>query len=154
MPIAGAPETTKVRYVIDPKGSTFVVHAFATGLLSSFGHDPTIAIPDFEGEVQFASSALEDASVRLAIRAASLTVTGDVSAKDREEIGRRMHDEVLETDGFEEIVYECSRVSPIQKISEGQYAVTLKARLCGLPEIFLSGRAITISGPYRPRGEQ
>ncbi len=105
------------------------MHAFATGLLSSFGHDPTIAIPDFEGEVHFASSALEDASVRLVIRAASLTVTGDVSAKDREEIGRRMHDEVLETDGFEEIVYECSRVSPIQKISEGQYAVTLNGEL-------------------------
>jgi len=47
LPIAGAPETTQVRYVIDPKVSTFVVRAFATGLLSSFGHNPTIAIPDF-----------------------------------------------------------------------------------------------------------
>jgi polyisoprenoid-binding protein YceI len=115
--------------VVDPKGSTFLVRAFATGLLSSFGHNPTIAIPDFEGEVQFASSALEDASVRLVIRAASLGVTGDISAKDRQEIERRMHDEVLETDGFEEIVYECNKVSPIQKMSEGLYAVTLNGEL-------------------------
>jgi polyisoprenoid-binding protein YceI len=129
LPTAGAPETTKLRYVVDPKGSTFEARAFATGLLSSLGHNPTIAISDFEGEVQFASSALEDASVRLVIRAASLTVTGDISAKDRQEIERRMHDEVLETDGFEEIVYECNRVSPIQKISEGLYSVTLNGEL-------------------------
>ena len=129
MPIAGAPETTKVRYVIDPKGSTFTVRAFATGLLSSFGHNPTIAIPDFEGEVQFASTALEEASVRLVIRAASLTVTGDISTKDRQEIERRMHDEVLETGGFEEIIYESNRVSPIQKVSEGVYAATLNGEL-------------------------
>ncbi len=106
-----------------------MVRAFATGLLSSFGHNPTIAIPDFEGEVQFASSALEEASVRLVIRAASLIVTDDISAKDRQEIERRLHDEVLETDGFEEIVYECNRVAPIQKLSEGLYAVTLNGDL-------------------------
>jgi polyisoprenoid-binding protein YceI len=129
LPIAGAAETTKVRYVIDPKASTFVVRAFATGLLSSFGHNPTIAIPDFEGEVQFTSNALEEASVRLVIRAASLTLTDDISAKDREEIERRMHDEVLETDGFEEIVYECNRVTPIQKLSEDLYVVMLNGEL-------------------------
>jgi polyisoprenoid-binding protein YceI len=129
LPIAGAAETTKVRYVIDPKASTFVVRAFATGLLSSFGHNPTIAIPDFEGEVQFTSNALEEASVRLVIRAASLTLTDDISAKDREEIERRMHDQVLETDGFEEIVYECNRVTPIQKLSEDLYVVMLNGEL-------------------------
>jgi polyisoprenoid-binding protein YceI len=126
---AGASEVTKVRYVIDPKGSTFVVRAFVTGLLSSFGHNPTIAIPDFQGEVQFTSDTLEDASLRLVIQAASLIVTDDISDKDRQEIRRRMQDEVLETDGFEEILYECERVSSIQKISEGQYAVALNGEL-------------------------
>jgi len=149
LPIAGAPETTQVRYVIDPKVSTFVVRAFATGLLSSFGHNPTIAIPDFEGEVQFTSDALEEASVRLVIRAASLTVTDDISAKDREEIERRMHDEVLETDGFEEIVYECNRVNPIQKLSENLYAVTLNG------ELSLHGvtRALPIAARVTMKGE-
>lgn len=148
MPIAGASETTKVRYVIDPKGSTFVVRAFATGLLSSFGHNPTIAIPDFQGEVQFASDALDEASARLVIQAASLTVTDDISAKDREEIERRMHDEVLETDGFEEIIYECDKVSPIQKISEGQYKVTLNGELSlhGVTQALPVSARVTVKG--------
>lgn len=124
-----ASKATKVRYVIDPKRSTFIVRAFATGLFSSFGHNPTIAIPDFQGEVQFTSSALEDASLRIVIQAASLTVTDDISAKDRQEIERRMHDEVLEADGFPAIVYECDRVASIEKIFEGQYAVALNGNL-------------------------
>jgi polyisoprenoid-binding protein YceI len=125
----GTPEATKVRYVIDPKGSTFTVRAFATGLLSSFGHNPTIAIPDFQGEVQFTSGALEDASLRIVIQAASLIVTDDISEKDRQEIERRMHDEVLETGGFEEIVYNTPRASSVQKITEGQYVVALDGEL-------------------------
>ena len=40
-----------------------------------------------------------------------------------------MHDEVLETDGFSEIVYECPRVSSIQKIGEGLFSVTLNGEL-------------------------
>jgi polyisoprenoid-binding protein YceI len=126
---AEASKATKVRYVIDPKGSTFIVRAFATGLFSSFGHNPTIAIPDFQGEVQVTSSALEDASLQIVIQAASLTVTDDISAKDRQEIERRMHDEVLEADGFPEITYECDRVASMQKLSEGQYAVALNGNL-------------------------
>jgi hypothetical protein len=64
-------------------------------MLSAFGHDPTIEIPDFQGEVQFSSGGLEDASLRLVIQTAALTVTGDISLKDRQEIERRMRDEVL-----------------------------------------------------------
>jgi polyisoprenoid-binding protein YceI len=129
LPTVGTPETTKVRYVIDPKGSTFTVRAFATGLFSSFGHNPTIAIPDFQGEVQFTSGGLEDASLRIVIQAASLVVTDDISQKDRQEIERRMHDEVLETDGFEEIVYDAPRASSVQKIAEDQYLVALNGEL-------------------------
>ena len=57
-------------------------------MLSAFGHDPTIEIPDFQGEVQFTSGGLEDASLRLVIQTAALTVTGDISFKDRQEIER------------------------------------------------------------------
>jgi polyisoprenoid-binding protein YceI len=125
----GTPQATKVRYLIDPKGSTFTVRAFAIGMLSAFGHNPTIAIPDLQGEIQFASDALEDAFLRTAIQAASLVVTDDISAKDREEIERRMHDEVLEADSFPEIIYECPRVSSVQKLGEGLYSVSLDGEL-------------------------
>jgi polyisoprenoid-binding protein YceI len=115
--------------LVDAKGSTFTVRAFATGMLSAFGHNPTIAISDFQGEVQWSSSALEDASLRIVIQAASLAVTDDISAKDRREIESKMRDEVLEVDGFSEILYECPRVSSVQKIGEGLLMVALNGEL-------------------------
>jgi polyisoprenoid-binding protein YceI len=117
-----------VRYLVDGKGSKFTVRAFATGLLSAFGHNPTIAIPDFEGEVLVNSSALEQSSLRIVIQSASLVVTDDINDKDREEIERRMHEEVLESNGYAEIVYECSKMSA-SKTSEGQYWVALNGEL-------------------------
>jgi polyisoprenoid-binding protein YceI len=125
----GTPQAAKVRYAIDAKRSTFTVRTFAGGMLSAFGHSPTIAIPDFQGEVEWSAADLEDASLRLVIQAASLVVTDDISNKDRQEIEHRMRDEVLETDGYAEIIYECPRVSAVQKIGEGAYSVTLNGEL-------------------------
>jgi polyisoprenoid-binding protein YceI len=124
----GAPRAIKVRYVIDAKRSTFTVRAFATGMLSAFAHNPTIAIPDFEGEVSLNPDAVEQSSLRMAMHAAALTVTDDISETDRREINRKMREEVLETDSFPDIEYECSRVSG-SKITEGQYMVVLNGDL-------------------------
>lgn len=129
MSTVGTPQATTVRYLIDAKRSTFVVRGFATGMLSAFAHSPTIAITDFQGEVEWSSSALEDASLRLVIEAASLNVTDDISDKDRREIEHKMHHEVLEADGFSEIIYECPRVSSIQKLGEGLFTVVLNGEL-------------------------
>jgi polyisoprenoid-binding protein YceI len=117
-----------VRYLVDGKGSRFTARAFATGLLSAFGHNPTISIPDFEGEALVNANALEESSLRLVIQAAALTVTDDVNEKDRDEINRRMHDEVLESDGYSEITYECSKLSASQT-GPGQYWVALSGEL-------------------------
>jgi polyisoprenoid-binding protein YceI len=126
---SGLPEAAAVRYRIDAKESRFTVRAFATGMLSAFGHNPTIAIPDFAGEVCFVPSALQDASLRIVIQAASLVVTDDISKKDRQEIERRMLDEVLEADGFPEIIYDCPRVASVEKLSYGVYSVALNGEL-------------------------
>lgn len=120
---------TKVRYLIDAKASTFRVRAFATGMLSAFGHNPTISIPDIEGEIQFAPDSPEDASLRIVVQAASLAVADDISSKDRQEIERRMHGEVLETESYPEIIYECSRAASVQELSESFYAVSLNGEL-------------------------
>jgi polyisoprenoid-binding protein YceI len=119
MPPAGAnaarplPEENTVRYLIDVRGSTFNVKGSSTGVLSAFGHDPTIAIHDFWGDVEFSpgTASLEDARVLLHIRAGSLEVAGDINEKDRTEIQRRMLDEVLQANPYPEIFYECSRVT-------------------------------------------
>ena len=79
--------------------------------------------------MNFASGTVEDASLRLVAQAASLTVTDDISNKDRHEIERRMYDEVLEAGGFPEIIYDCPRASAVQKIGEGLYSVSLNGEL-------------------------
>jgi polyisoprenoid-binding protein YceI len=122
------PEAATVRYIIDAKGGTFTVRAFATGLLSVLGHNPTIAIPDFDGEILLNSEAVEQSSMRLVMHAASLTDTDDISEKDRTEINRAMHEEVLESDSYPEIVYECSSLTA-SKTGEGQYWVALNGEL-------------------------
>jgi polyisoprenoid-binding protein YceI len=102
-----------VRYVIDTQTSKFVVQAFATGLLSAFAHSPKIAIRDFEGDLSFvpSASALENTCLQIRVRADSLEVIDDISEKDRAEIQSRMRDEVLQAEGFPEIVYDCSRIT-------------------------------------------
>jgi polyisoprenoid-binding protein YceI len=144
----GTPQATTVRYLIDAKRSTFIVRGFATGMLSAFAHSPTIAIADFQGEVEWSSSALEDASLRLVIQAASLNVTDDISDKDRREIERKMHYEVLEADGFPEIIYECPRVSSIQKMGEGLSTVVLNGELSlhGVTRTQPVSARVTLSG--------
>ena len=41
------------RYRLDPAHSRFTVQAFAAGMLSFLGHNPTFAVRDFQGEVRF-----------------------------------------------------------------------------------------------------
>ena len=119
---------TAVRYLIDTEKSTFTVRAFATGMLSAFGHNPTIAIQNFEGEISLNAEQVEQSSLRLLIHAASLTVTDDIREKDRIEINRTMHEEVLESDSFPEIIYQSSSIVAT-KTGEGQYSGTIKGDL-------------------------
>jgi polyisoprenoid-binding protein YceI len=116
------------RYLIDAKTSRFTLRAFATGLLSAFAHSPVIAIPDFSGELVFDPDAAHESSLRIVAQAASLQVTGEVAEKDREEMNRRMRGEVLESDRFPEILYECAKVS-VSDTGGGQYAAVLNGEL-------------------------
>ena len=133
------PQTT-VRYLIDPEKSTFTVRAFATGMLSAFGHSPTIAIPNFEGEILLDLEHIEHSSLRLLIKAESLKVTDDLREKDRAEINRAMQEDVLESDAFPEIVYQSPSLSAT-KTGEGQYWGTMNG------DLMLHGvtRALSIS---------
>jgi polyisoprenoid-binding protein YceI len=105
-----------------------MVRAFATGLLAAFGHSPTITIPGFEGEISLNAADVEKSSLRLVIQSASLSVIDDIREKDRQEIDHTMQEQVLESDAFPEIVYECSRLSA-SKIGEGEYWIALDGDL-------------------------
>ncbi len=115
------------RYIISSAASKFTVQAFAAGLLSSFGHNPIIAVSDFSGVVEL-SEKMEESSLTMAIQSASLKVQSDVSEKDRIEIERMMHEQVLQSDRYPQIVYTCSRVTA-SSAGDGQYWAALNGQL-------------------------
>ena len=98
-------------YHIDPAASRFTVRAFAGGMLSGMGHNPTFLAGDLAGEAAFDPEAQRATLVRLKVGASSLTVTDSVSDKDRREIERMTSQEVLESAVYPEILFEASRIA-------------------------------------------
>jgi polyisoprenoid-binding protein YceI len=93
-----------VVYRIDSGISRFTVRAFATGMLSAFAHNPTFAVRQYEGDVQFDGNGT--GALTLSIEAPSLELTDDVSSKDQSEIQRIMHQDVLDDATFPTITYD------------------------------------------------
>jgi len=124
----GTVQVSPSPFILEAAASKFTVQAFASGLLASFGHNPTFAIRDFEGTAVFRPDAPESASLRLKIRTSSLSVQDDVKEKDKQEIEQTMHKEVLETEKYPEIVFETSRVSA-SKTGDGEFRADLSGNL-------------------------
>lgn len=123
------PETERaIRFMIDAAVSRFTVKAFAGGLLSALAHNPSIAVREFSGEARVDLADLERSSLVVTVNADSLTVIGDVPDKDRPEVERAMHEDVLQSQRFPEIIYECSRVSA-SKAGDGIYWASLNGEL-------------------------
>ncbi len=112
------------RYVIESGLSRFTVRAFAGGMLSALGHNPTFAISEFTGGVLFDPGVPEGSSVTLKIKAASLAIQDDISDKDRREIERTMNNDVLESGRYAEINFQSTSISA-SKAAEGLYWVNL-----------------------------
>ena len=144
-----SPETSVIRYTIDPATSRFTVRAFAAGLLSGFGHNPVIAIREFSGEVDFAADDLAASSVGITIKTGSFEVQNDISEKDRREITGTMNDQVLEVVRFPEIAFESRQVSGI-KLGDSLYVVKIAG------DLFLHGvtKPQTISANVAPGDAQ
>ena len=123
-----AAQTATDRFVIDGRSSRFTVRAFATGILSAMGHNPTIGIRDFSGEMSFDPEQLKADTFRIAVKSSSLGVQDDISDKDRREIERLMNQEVLETAKFPEILYEASGIS-VPKMGDALYSASLRGNL-------------------------
>ena len=99
-----------VRYVFDPTVSRFTVQAFATGLLSMFGHNPTIAIRDFDGGVEFIPGTYENAFVNMNVNTATFEVLDEMKHNDREKLQDEMFDKVLDVARFSRAVFESNRI--------------------------------------------
>ncbi len=123
-----ATATVAFNYLIDGRASRFTVRAFASGMLAAIGHNPTIGIRDFSGEMSFDPQKAEAGSFRLGVKAASLSIQDDVSEKDRREMERLMSQDVLETAKFPEIHYEASDIT-VTRVSEMLYSAALNGEL-------------------------
>lgn len=122
------PGTAVAHYVLDKSASRFTVRAFASGMLSALGHNPTLAIRDFSGEADFDPANLGQSSLHLQIRANSLEVTDDISSKDRREIESTMNEKVLESEKYPTITFDATGVSATV-LSEGRYQLNLNGNL-------------------------
>ena len=115
-------------FVIDGRSSRFTVRAVAAGMLSAMGHNPTIGIRDFSGEVKFSPEQLNAGAFRLAIKSSSLAVQDDISDRDRREMERLMNEEVLESAKFPEILYESAQIS-VSTMGDALYSAQMNGEL-------------------------
>lgn len=120
-------KATLAHYIVDAKTSKFTVQAFATGILSAVGHNPTLRIRNFNGDVHFSPEALQG-SGHLSVKAASLSVQDAVSDKDVREIERLMNEQVLEVTKYPEIIYEAPVIS-ITGLGDSLYSAALEGSL-------------------------
>lgn len=143
-------------YRLDAGRSRFIVQAFAEGLLSSFGHNPVIAIRDFEGEVEFVEGTFEEARLRMTIRADSLATVGNVKESDRREIESLMHGQALEVSKYPEVVFESTSVA-MSRIREGRYRVRIVGHLTlhGVkqPNLWIQAEVIFGGDALRAQGD-
>jgi polyisoprenoid-binding protein YceI len=115
-------------YRLDPTKSRFTVQAFATGMLSFMGHNPSFAVGRFGGSMRFDGGKVSGMRLRLMIEAESLALDSPGSAADRREIESRMRNEVLETATYAEIAYEGDGVAS-ETVSPGRYRLRINGRL-------------------------
>ena len=126
-----------MKFVIDTAVSRFTVQAFATGLLSVFGHNPTIAIRDYEGEIQFVPETYEKALVRVTVRTSTMEVLDEMKNDDRKKLEQLMYEDVLDVKRFPTAVYESKEIT-VQKLGD-----LLQARASG--ELEFHGVTLTHS---------
>jgi polyisoprenoid-binding protein YceI len=117
-----------VRFLIDTAVSRFTVQTFATGLLSSFGHNPTIGIRDYDGEVRFVPETYENPFLRVTLRTSTLEVLDEMKNDDRKKLEQLMYQEVLDVKRFPAAVYESKQIT-VQKLNNDLLSVRVTGEL-------------------------
>ena len=105
-----------MKFALDTNASRFTVQAFATGMLSTFGHNPKISIRDYDGDVQFVPDTYENAFLRVSVRTSAMEVQDEMSGDDRKKLEQTMFD-VLEVQRFPTALYETRQIT-VQKQTE------------------------------------
>ena len=115
-----------MKFMIDKGASRFTVQAFATGMLSSFGHNPTIGMRDYDGEIEFVPDTFENARVSVTVRTNRMEVLTEMKSDDRRKLEQEMYDTVLDAEHFPSAVFE-SKTITVEKLTGD----LLRARVSG-----------------------
>jgi polyisoprenoid-binding protein YceI len=108
-----------VQYLIDSAASRFTVQAFATGLLSAFGHNPTIGLRDYEGQIQFVPDSYEKAFVKVVVQTGAMEVLDEIKNDDRKKLEQAMFEEVLNVKQFPTAVFESKDIA-VQRLDNSE----------------------------------
>ncbi len=126
------PETqtgiTLATFTVDKSASRFTVQAFATGLLSAFGHNPRIEIRGYDAEIRCVPDTLEKASLRLTVRTNSMEVLDEMKRDDRLKLEQEMYQKVLDVTHFPTAFYE-SRNITVQKVASNLFKADVDGEL-------------------------
>ncbi len=115
-------------YRMDPTRSRFTVHAYATGLLSFMGHNPTFLVRDFGGEVVFEGGKVGGMRLALTVRAESLALADSARPADRLEIEDTTRRSVLAVAAHPVIRYRADEVAA-ETLSPGHHRLRLNGSL-------------------------
>jgi polyisoprenoid-binding protein YceI len=105
-----------VTFLIDRSAGRFTVEATATGLLSSFGHNPTIGIRKYEGEIECDPDSFDRARIRITVQTRAMEVLDEMKSDDRKKLEQEMYDSVLEVSRFPSAVFESKEIK-VEKLS-------------------------------------
>lgn len=150
-----AQQARAARYRIDASRSSFMVRAFAGGLLWFKGHDHFVAVRDFSGEAELTPGSVTPASLSLRVRADSLEETRDLfTPQQKQIINRELREIVLETDKYPEITFRSTDVTG--RLEGGAFRVQLTGDLTlhGVTRRIRIPAEVTVSGDeLRARGQ-
>lgn len=102
----------EIRYRLDPSRSTFMVRAFAGGLLWFKGKDHFIAVRDFSGEATVTEGTITPATLQLTIKSNSLVETRDIFTEaEKQIINKELQEIVLEPEKYPEITFKSTSIT-------------------------------------------
>ena len=143
---ATGPQT--VTYTLDAGHSKFMAHADRSGLLWFKGKDHHLAASEFSGEVGITPQTITPASLRLAVKAASLHETGAAFTEPQKEIiNKELKEIVLHPDQYPDITFQSTNVTA-KAAGTDRYEVKIDGNLTllGVSHPVTIPAVVTLSG--------
>src|ERR1051326_9180025 len=100
------------RYQLDSSQSKFIAHAMAGGLLWFEGHDHLVAVKEFSGQAQFSLDQINQSSLQINAKAASMVETSSVFTDQQKQIiNKELREIVLLPEQYPDIIFKSTNVT-------------------------------------------